>query len=42
MFERIDNKDEVLELIDEHNIAITSRNGVKVALIPARGQAKVD
>lgn len=36
MFERIDNKDEVLEFVEEHNIAITSRNGVKVALIPAR------
>ena len=31
MFERIDNKDEVLELIAEHNIAITSRNGVLIA-----------
>lgn len=41
-FERIDNKDEVLGFVEEHNMTITSRNGVKVALIPATKQAKVN
>ena len=38
-FERIDNKDEVLEFIEQHNMTITSRNGVKVALVPAKEQS---
>lgn len=33
LFERIDNKDEELMLVEEHNMTITSRNGVQVAMI---------
>jgi len=35
LFERMDNKDETLEFVEQHNMTIISRNGVKVALIPA-------
>ncbi|KUJ18014.1 cytochrome P450 alkane hydroxylase-like protein [Mollisia scopiformis] len=34
LFQRIENRDEVLEFVEEHSMTITSRNGVKVALIP--------
>lgn len=33
-FERIDNRDDVLEFVEEHRFAKSSRNGVKVALVP--------
>ena len=35
LFQRIDNKDPMLKFVEEHNMTITSRNGVQVALIPA-------
>jgi len=36
LFERVDNRDEVLEFFEKHNSTISSRNGVKVALIPGQ------
>lgn len=35
-FERIDNRDDVFEFVEEHRMTKQSRNGVKVAFVPER------
>ena len=35
-FERLENRDEVVEFIEESRLTVESRNGVRVGLIPAR------